>query len=236
MKTPPEIQCIISTTPKIKTIHRMKRIFTFLIFVFLLTACQDGHKKGFTYAEIETDFGKMTVMLYNSTPIHRDNFIKLANEGFYDGLLFHRVKKAFMVQGGDPQSRNSPPGQRLGQGSPGYELDPEIGAPHIKGTLAAARTPNPQKKSSGSQFYIVQGMPINDDYLNQLEQQKGFQYNPEQRQLYKELGGAPFLDGDYTVFGEVVEGIEIVDQMSEVECDKFDRPIKDIQMKVRILK
>jgi cyclophilin family peptidyl-prolyl cis-trans isomerase len=98
-----------------------------------------------------------------------------------------------MIQGGDPQSRNAPREKRLGQGGPGYELDPEIGAPHIKGALAAARTPNPQKRSSGSQFYVVQGVPITDDYLDKLQQQKGFTYNEAQKKLYKEMGGAPFL-------------------------------------------
>lgn len=213
----------------------MKQILAIFIIVIGLSACQDGTKKGYTYAEIETDFGTMKVMLYNSTPIHRDNFVKLANEGFYDGLLFHRVKNTYMIQGGDPLSKDAPMDKRLGQGGPGYELDPEIGAPHLKGALAAARTPNPQKRSSGSQFYIVQGVPINDEYLVQLEQQKGFQYNPEQKKLYKELGGTPFLDGDYTVFGEVVEGIEVVDKIAAVETNKFDRPLSDVKMKVRIL-
>ena len=214
----------------------MKRILTFFIFALILSACQKGHKDGYTYAMIETEYGNMKVMLYNSTPEHRDNFIKLANEHFYDGLLFHRVKNAFMIQGGDPDSRNAPPGKRLGMGGPGYDLPPEIGAPHLKGTLAAARTPNPQKRSSGSQFYIVQGVPITDDYLDQIEKQKGIKYNPEQRKLYKELGGTPFLDGDYTVYGEVVEGIEVIDKIAAVKTDQSDRPVKDIPMKVRILK
>ena len=213
----------------------MRQIFTIFFLVFVFSACDNGMKKGFTYAEIETDYGTMKVMLYNSTPNHRDNFIKLAKDGFYDGLLFHRVKNTFMIQGGDPESRNALREKRLGQGGPGYELDPEIGAPHIKGTLAAARTPNPQKRSSGSQFYIVQGVPITDDYLDNLEQQKGFTYNPAQRKLYKEMGGAPYLDGDYTVFGEVIEGIEIIDKIANVETDNNDRPLQDVKMTIRIL-
>lgn len=221
---------------KSKQSDKMKRIFTFFIFAITLAACQTGTNKGVTYAEIDTDFGKMKVMLYNSTPIHRDNFIKLVKEGYYDGLLFHRVKNAFMIQGGDPDSRNAEPGQRFGLGGPGYELDPEIGAPHLKGALAAARTPNPQKRSSGSQFYIVQGMPITEEYLDQLEQQKGLKYNPEQRKLYQELGGTPFLDGDYTVFGEVVEGMEVIDKIAAVKTDNADRPFEDIKMNIRILK
>jgi peptidyl-prolyl cis-trans isomerase B (cyclophilin B) len=215
---------------------QMKRILTILILAFTIASCQPEGNDGYTYAEIETDFGIMKVMLYNSTPAHRDNFIKLANDGFYDGLLFHRVKPAFMIQGGDPDSKDATPGQRLGQGGPGYQLDHEIGAPHIKGALAAARTPNPQKSSSGSQFYIVQGMPISDDYLDQLEGQKGIKYNPEQRNLYKELGGTPFLDADYTVYGEVVEGMEVIDKIAVVATDNGDRPVEDVKMKVRILK
>ncbi len=213
----------------------MRQIFTILILIMGLSACDNGMKNGFTYAEIETDFGTMKVMLYNSTPIHRDNFIKLAKEKFYDGLLFHRVKNTFMIQGGDPESRNAPMEKRLGQGGPGYELDPEIGAPHIKGTLAAARTPNPQKRSSGSQFYIVQGVPITDEYLDKLEKQKGITYNPAQRELYKQMGGTPFLDGDYTVFGEVVEGIEVLDEIANVPTNNNDRPLQDVKMKIRIL-
>lgn len=227
---------IFSSAAKIKTSDKMKRILTFFIFAISLAACQTGPNKGVTYAEIDTDLGTMKVMLYNSTPIHRDNFIKLAREGYYDGLLFHRVKNAFMIQGGDPDSRNAEPGQRFGLGGPGYELDPEIGAPHLKGALAAARTPNPQKRSSGSQFYIVQGMPITEEYLDQLEQQKGLKYNSDQRKLYKELGGTPFLDGDYTVFGEVVEGMEIIDKIAAVKTDNADRPVEDVKMNIRILK
>ena len=197
------------------------------------SAC--GPADDHTYAEIETDFGTMKVMLYNSTPNHRDNFIKLANEGFYDGLLFHRVIDGFMLQGGDPDSKNAAPGQALGQGGPGYQIDHEIGAPHIRGALAAARTQNPQKRSSGSQFYIVQGSPVDDNTLNQMEQQKGIKYNDAQRQLYKELGGAPFLDNDYTVYGEVVDGFDVIDKIAQVPKGQADRPVQDVKMTVRIL-
>lgn len=215
----------------------MRQILPILFLIMTLSACQSGGgSNDVTYAEITTDFGTMKVMLYNSTPKHRDNFIKLAGEGYYDGLLFHRVKNAFMIQGGDPDSKDAPQGQRLGQGGPGYQIDPEIGAPHLKGALAAARTPNPQKRSSGSQFYIVHGMPITDDYLDQLEQQKKIKYNPEQRKLYKELGGTPFLDADYTVYGEVVEGLEVIDKIAAVQTDNSDRPVDDVKMQVRILK
>lgn len=211
----------------------MKQFLLSVLVVFTLFSCnRDPH----TYAMIETEFGNIKVMLYNETPKHRDNFIKLAKEGFYDSLLFHRVIDGFMVQGGDPDSKNARPGQNLGGGGPGYMLDAEIGAPHIKGTLAAARTQNPQKRSSGSQFYITVGRPQNDTSLDGFERQKGIKYNETQRALYKEKGGAPFLDMEYTVFGEVVEGIEAVDEIAKVEKGQADRPLKDVRMKVRILK
>lgn len=188
-----------------------------------------------TRVAIETEFGTMTAILYDATPRHRDNFIKLANEGYYDGLLFHRVIPGFMIQGGDPDSRDAPIGKPLGMGGPGYEIDAEIGSPHFKGTLAAARNMNPQKKSSGSQFYIVHGQAIDDAYLDSMEQQKGIKYNDAQRQLYKELGGAPFLDGDYTVFGEVIEGLDVIDKITALQRDASDRPAQNVTMKVRIL-
>ncbi len=214
----------------------MTRLSTLAIAVialsFAVAACQtDDH----TYALIETEFGNMKVMLYNTTPKHRDNFIKLATEGYYDSLLFHRVINGFMIQGGDPDSRNATPGQMLGMGGPEYKIDPEIGAPHLRGALAAARDNNPLKQSSGSQFYIVQGQVVNDDYLNSIEQQKGIKYSPEQRKLYKEEGGAPFLDNDYTVFGEVVEGIEVINKITALPTDANDRPQQDIRMKIKIL-
>ena len=195
-------------------------------------SCQ---KSSGTYALIETEYGNMKVLLYDSTPLHRDNFIKLAKEGYYDDLLFHRVIKGFMIQGGDPDSRTADPGQPLGGGGPGYMIDAEIGAPHLKGALAAARTQNPLKQSSGSQFYVVQGQPIQGAYLDQVEQKQGIKYSEAQRQLYEEIGGAPFLDNDYTVFGEVVEGMEVIDKLADVQTDNNDRPIEDVRMKVRIL-
>jgi peptidyl-prolyl cis-trans isomerase B (cyclophilin B) len=198
----------------------------------LFSSCNND---GFTYAEIETDFGTMKVKLYNSTPKHRNNFIKLANEGFYDGLLFHRVINGFMVQGGDPESKDASPDARLGGGGPGYQTDAEIGALHIKGAIAAARTQNPEKKSSGSQFYIVQGKPQSDSQLDAIERQKNVKYSPEQRELYKTLGGTPQLDAEYTVFGEVVEGFEVIDKIAAVKTAPGDRPIEDVKMKVRIL-
>jgi len=218
-----------------KNINNMKRLRLLLLFAVLLFASACNRDKH-TYAMIETEYGNMKVMLYNTTPKHRDNFIKLAKDGYYNDLLFHRIIPNFMIQGGDPDSRNAAPNAPLGMGGPGYEIDAEIGSPHLKGALAAARNQNPQKRSSGSQFFIVQGQPIDDAVLSALEQQKGFTYNPEQRKLYKEIGGAPFLDGDYTVFGEVVEGLEVLDKIAAVPTAAGDRPLQDVKMNVRIIR
>jgi peptidyl-prolyl cis-trans isomerase B (cyclophilin B) len=189
--------------------------------------------------EIETDFGTMTAELYNSTPKHRDNFIKLAEEGYYNDLLFHRVINGFMIQGGDPQSRNAPAGQQLGMGGPSYQIPAEFvdTLAHVKGALAAARTNNPEKKSSGSQFYIVQGGgPMKEEMLNQIEMQKGFHYTPELRKEYLELGGTPFLDRDYTVFGRVIKGLDVIDKIAAVKTAPGDRPLQDVKMKMRVIK
>ena len=204
-----------------------------LLFIALtgFTACKEKVHK----ALISTDFGDITVMLYNSTPKHRDNFIKLVNEGFYNDLLFHRVIPEFMIQGGDPDSKNAPPGKLLGEGGPPYEIDPEIGAPHIRGALAAARTPNAEKRSSGSQFYIVTGIVQNDDELKIYETRNHIKYNDEQRNLYKTEGGYPSLDMEYTVFGEVLDGMDVVEKISRVEKDNYNRPVKDIRMKIKML-
>lgn len=188
--------------------------------------------------EIETDFGTMTAELYNDTPKHRDNFVKLAEEGYYNDLLFHRVISGFMIQGGDPQSRNAPAGKQLGMGGPSYQVPAEFvdSLFHIKGALAAARTNNPEKKSSGSQFYIVQGGPVKEEVLNQIEGMKGFHYNPEQRKEYLELGGTPHLDRDYTVFGRVIKGLDIIDKIAATQTGQADRPVKDVKMKIRVIK
>lgn len=187
--------------------------------------------------EIQTEYGTMLVELYNSTPKHRDNFLKLAEEGYFDDLLFHRVISGFMIQGGDPQSRNAPAGQQLGMGGPGYQIPAEFvdSLVHTKGALAAARTQNPEKKSSGSQFYIVQGSPITEATLTQIETMKRFHYTPEQRQAYLSVGGTPQLDRDYTVFGHVVKGLDVIDKIAAVETAS-DRPKKDVKMKVVVIK
>ena len=191
--------------------------------------------------EIETKFGTMVVELSDATPKHRDNFIKLAEDGFYDGLLFHRVIEGFMVQGGDPVSKNATERTPLGSGGPGYQVDAEFvdSLVHLKGAIAAARTGdrvNPERKSSGSQFYIVQGRPVTEAMLDQFEAQKGIRYTPEQRAAYLENGGTPFLDRDYVVFGRVVEGLDVVDQIARQKTRPGDRPVDDVKMEVRVIK
>jgi len=215
-------------------LNRIKQLLFLTIVIITLSAC--GGEKTY-YAIIETDFGVMKAELYNSTPIHRDNFVKLAKEGFYDDLLFHRIIDGFMIQGGDPQSKGSPAGARLGSGGPGYQIDAEIGAPHFRGTLAAARTggpSNPQKRSSGSQFYIVDGNPQTRATLEQMGKQKGITYNEAQIAKYEELGGTPMLDMDYSVFGELISGWEVIDKIATQAKDGGDRPLEDVKMKVRI--
>ena len=212
----------------------MKKITFFAVLLALLAGCGQSSK---TYVIIETPFGNMKAELFDDTPIHRDNFIKLVKEGYYDDLLFHRVIPNFMIQGGDPDSRDAQPGQMLGMGGPDYTLQAEIGKPHLKGALAAARTggaSNPEKRSSGSQFYIVEGGPVEEAMLNQVEQMRGSQYMPVQRKAYLKDGGYPRLDGDYTVFGQVVEGLDVINKISTAPRAPGDRPLEDIRMKVRI--
>lgn len=193
-----------------------------------------------TYAWLTTPYGEIKVLLYDTTPRHRDNFVKLAEEGFYDQLMFHRIIENFIVQGGDPDSRNARPIDLLGTGGPGYLLDPEFGAGvHIRGALAAARQDderNPEKKSSGSQFYLVQGEPVTDADLDHWEAERGIRYTPEQRARYKELGGLPYLDNEYTVFGEVVEGLDVLARMSQAGTSRNNRPVEDTRMLVRIVR
>ncbi len=206
-------------------------LLALLLMVTGLFSCQKKEHK----ALITTEYGEITILLYDSTPKHRDNFIKLASEGYYDDLLFHRVIDDFMIQGGDPDSKNAPAGNRLGMGGPNYEIDAEIGAPHLHGTLSAARTPNDAKRSSGSQFFIVYGALQDDNELNSYEQRKRIKYNPEQRKIYKEKGGFPSLDMEYTVFGEVLSGMEVVQKIMKMEKDPNDRPLKDVKMKIKMI-
>lgn len=189
--------------------------------------------------KISTSYGDMLVKLYNETPKHRDNFIKLVKEGYYNGQLFHRVIADFMIQGGDPDSRNAKPGAALGTGGPGYtipaEFRPELF--HKKGALAAARQGdqvNPTKASSGSQFYIVDGKPVPESELNSIAQQMGIVFTPEQISVYTTVGGTPFLDQNYTVFGEVISGMDVIDKIAAVQTDQRNRPLKDITMQMSI--
>ena len=219
----------------------MKRLSVLFFSVIILAMLGCGGGDDATYAMIETNMGNMKVKLYNSTPKHRDNFIKLANEGFYDGIIFHRVISGFMIQGGDPNSKNPTPGRGYGTGGPGYTIPAEIGLHHFKGALSAARqgdNVNPNRESSGSQFYVVQGTKQTDQTLNQMSSQNGITYTDAEVALYKELGGTPFLDGQYTVFGEVVEGMDVIDKIASVPTNRNfgDRPEEDVVMNVKIIK
>ncbi len=190
---------------------------------------------------IETPFGNMVAELYDETPKHADNFVKLIEKGFYDNLLFHRVIDGFMIQGGDPNSKNAKKNARLGTGGPGYQVDAEFNHDliHLKGALAAARTggpSNPEKKSSGSQFYIVQGTKLSEAQLNQIESRGRFKYTDEQRKEYLEVGGTPFLDREYTVFGRVIKGLEVIDKIAAVKTNGADRPLEDVWMKMKVIK
>lgn len=281
----------------------MKRNLTILLTVLVfgaVAACKPRQKNNSdmenqkeTMLKIETTLGDIKVKLYNETPKHRDNFIKLAKEGMYNGTLFHRVIKDFMVQAGDPESKNAPKGKMLGAGDVGYTIPAEIVYPkyfHKKGALSAARqgdNVNPEKKSSGCQFYIVTGKVYNDSTLIGMEQQMNenklttvfnslaqkhakeiykmrkandedglydlqeklfaqaqeevakqpeFHFTKEQIEAYSTVGGTPHLDGEYTVFGEVVEGMDIVDKIQNVKTDRNDRPEEDVKIvKVSLL-
>ena len=190
---------------------------------------------------ISTNFGDMTVLLYDETPKHRDNFIKLAKDGFYNGTLFHRVIRDFMIQGGDPESKGADAKKRLGSGGPGYIIEAEFNPEfiHKKGALSAARQgdqTNPERRSSGSQFYIVQGKKVSANELNNLAQRTGAFYTSDQIKTYQEIGGTPFLDTQYTVFGEVIDGIEVIDKIAAVKTRPGDRPFEDIEMTVKLIK
>jgi cyclophilin family peptidyl-prolyl cis-trans isomerase len=190
------------------------------------------------HLKIHTSYGDMVIKLYNETPLHRDNFLKLAQEKFFDSLLFHRVIKGFMIQGGDPLSKNANPTQMLGSGDNGYTIPAEFNSNliHKKGALAAARTENPKKESSGCQFYIVHGKPMTDAELNMMEQRNGIKYTEAQRNAYKTVGGTPFLDMNYTVFGEVISGLDVIDKIAGVQTQPGDRPAQDVRMTVTVVK
>ena len=189
-----------------------------------------------------TTMGEFTIELFNETPHHRDNFLKLVREGYYDGLLFHRIIRNFMVQTGDPHSRNATPETPLGEGGPDYTLPLELDLPyhyHYRGAVAAAREPdevNPERRSSGSQFYVVWGkthtareMSAMADFVS--EQTGGYaEITPEMSQDYQSRGGTPHLDGQYTVFGQVIKGLSVIGKMHKVPTNRADRPIEDVRI------
>lgn len=221
----------LMTTKSVSFIHALLAI-ALIAFV----ACDFG---GDEKVKISTPQGDIIVQLYDETPKHKDNFLKLVKEGYYDGTLFHRCIANFMIQGGDPDSRNAAPGQMLGQGGPGYTLESEIGAIHKRGALAAARlgdAGNPERASNGSQFFIVQGFPVNEANLDAISQQFGTEYTEEDKAIYTEVGGRPDLDGQYTVFGEVVEGMDVIDKILSIPVDQNKRPLQDVSMEMEIIK
>ncbi|QZT35962.1 peptidylprolyl isomerase [Halosquirtibacter xylanolyticus] len=258
------------------------------LILISITSCRRADQKH--HVKIQTVYGDMVVELYNETPKHRDNFIKLVERDYYNDLLFHRIIKEFMIQGGDPDSRGAEEDEKLGNGGPGYTIDAEFNPAlfHKKGVIAAARKgdkSNPQKASSGSQFYIVQGKRFTEEELDSLEDEKlmkesqkifmkkqwilkdSFMYYQqhhlyekidslreklreeadsiamtnrftipeEHRKVYKQEGGTPHLDGNYTVFGEVTEGLSVIDSIAGVETGVSDRPLKDIVMKIELI-
>ena len=218
----------------------MKKISILAIFlsIFLYGQSQTVmtqriEKKKGAIVEMETNYGKVRFLLYEETPMHKENFIKLVESEFYNGLLFHRVIKKFMIQGGDPKSREAKPGQILGEGSLDYTIPPEFNPElfHKRGALCAARCGddvNPKKESSSCQFYIVQGRVFSNEELDRMEANGVGKFSPEQRKVYTTIGGAPHLDGNYTVFGEVIEGMDVVDKICMARCDKHDRPERDV--------
>jgi len=215
----------------------MKRLITLLLILCFGVAY--AAKPKHQYVKIETEQGECIIMLYNETPQHRDNFIKLVKSGFYNGTLFHRVIKDFMIQGGDPDSKNAAAGAELGNGDVGYTVPAEFRDSifHKKGVLAAARDDNPEKASSGCQFYLVQGKRFSDAQLDSMEVKRLHFKIPEwQREVYKTLGGTPHLDRKYTAYGEIVSGIEMVDKIASAAVNANDRPEKDVRMKISLLK
>ncbi len=265
----------------------MKKLIAIVLIAFLASCSK--YDKNYHHAKIETEYGNIVVKLYNSTPNHTNNFVKLTNEKFYDGIIFHRVIKDFVVQGGDPDTKNAEAGKLYGEADAGYLVDAEIVDTiiHKRGAIAMAREGddvNPEKKSSSSQFYIVVGKIFTNEQLDSLEiklynkkvskfetkiyseQLKELgdtlnnaklkkkiseivttkvdsfklatpmaKFNELQRKTYTTVGGIPHLDGNYTIFGEVIEGYDIVEKISLVATDENDRPQKDIKMKISLI-
>ena len=223
----------------------MKNLFYLAILVSIIS-CSSAKKTSVTETRqikvlLTTDYGTMVLKLYNGTPLHRDNFVKLVKQHFFDSLLFHRVDKGFMIQGGDPDSRHAKQGQQLGEGSLNYTIPAEFDTAffHKKGALAAAResdAANPKKASSSTQFYIVDGKQFTDDEMDKMEEKLNIKIPENHRRIYRTIGGAPFLDMNYTVFGEVTSGFDTIDKIAGVAKDENDRPLQNIRMKMIMLK
>ena len=216
-----------------------KTLFTLSLAVVLLTSGQKPEER----IVLETTLGEIELKLYDETPLHRDNFRSLVAEGAYDSLLFHRVIRDFMIQGGDPDSKQAAPGVLLGEGDRPYTVPPEFrleeGIFHRRGVLAAARESddvNPEQRSSAMQFYIVWGRVFDDEGLDKVQERLDARtggrgvLTPEMRETYKTVGGTPHLDGQYTVFGEVTHGLEVVDAIQQVATDENDRPLEDVRI------
>jgi peptidyl-prolyl cis-trans isomerase B (cyclophilin B) len=208
-----------------------KSVFLFLTLAFIFSMNLKSQEKMVKFIII-TEYGDIKGVLYNDTPQHRDNFIKLVEEGWYNGSIFHRVIKNFMIQGGQGAT---------GKQDPGYTVPAEFVPAHYhqKGALAAARmgdNVNPQRASSGSQFYIVQGQTFNDQMLDAMEQRSGIKYTEEQRRVYTTVGGTPHLDGAYTVFGLVTDGLDVVDKIAAVQTGSADKPVNDVEMTIKVIK
>jgi len=220
----------------------MKRIVTIIVFIAIITLVTSCKKKE-NLVVMETNKGNIELKLYDATPLHRDNFKNLVEEGAFDSLLFHRVIKNFMIQGGDPDSKHAEPGALLGEGDRPYTIPAEFrleeGIFHRRGALAAAREGddvNPEQRSSAMQFYIVWGKVFNDEELDYIQKRIDnytdgrVNLTPEMREVYKTIGGTPHLDGQYTVFGEVVSGLDVVDAIQQSATDTNDRPLEDVRI------
>jgi cyclophilin family peptidyl-prolyl cis-trans isomerase len=216
----------------------MKKVFLLYLVIFSTTLFAQKESKKDYLITIETDYGTMIAILYDETPLHKKNFVHLADSGFYNGTLFHRVIPDFMIQGGDPKSKKAEPGAFLGNGDVGYTIPAEFNEKlfHKKGVIAAARDNNPQKASSGCQFYIVEGKAFTDDELQMQIMRAARKPTEQQKQAYKTIGGTPHLDGNYTVFGEVIKGLDVIDAISKQDRDRNERPLKDIKMTVSVKK
>lgn len=200
---------------------------------------ESPYTRGSVKVKITTPMGIIVVKLYDSTPKHRDNFMKLVQQKFYDRLLFHRIISGFMIQGGDPTSKSATPGAMLGMGGGDMtRISAEFNNNliHKKGALCAARDGNPEKASSACQFYLVQGKSVSEAELFNMEQGSGINYTQAQRDSYKTNGGTPFLDMNYTVFGETISGFDVIEKMAAVKTDGNNRPLMNLTMSMEIIK